>query len=87
MTLDETPSTPVAQAEALGHSMVWDPTFLGHDRWTCDRCGRAVVKPHGLPYGSAIEVECDRSAQKFIDDHIKIIRVQLPPPRQKKIER
>lgn len=51
---------PVALANERGHTVEPDPP---HDlsraqRWTCTRCGDAVLKYAANIYGSAVERDC-----------------------------
>lgn len=53
--------TPVERAAALGHDCIDDPpsgAFTSASRWTCTRCGRAVIRNGNVVYGSAIERIC-----------------------------
>lgn len=53
---------PMQRAEALGHTVKWDPPFASSaSRWTCTRCQAAVLKNRGHVYGSAIEKTCDQA--------------------------
>ncbi len=52
--------TPGERAADRGHVVVSDPP---HDlsagrRWTCRKCGAAVIDYRGNVYGSAIEQDC-----------------------------
>jgi len=52
---------PVRRAETLGHTPEWDGWTYGLSnvgRWTCTKCGRAVLDSGSAVYGSAIEQEC-----------------------------
>ncbi|KAB8186908.1 hypothetical protein FH608_046310 [Nonomuraea phyllanthi] len=57
-----TSQSPVQHAEALGHTMEWDPPFASSaSRWTCKRCEAAVLQNRSHVYGSAIEKTCDQA--------------------------
>lgn len=47
-------------AAALGHELEWDPPheLSNARRWTCKRCGRALLCFQGNWYGSALETQC-----------------------------
>lgn len=54
----------VEKAKGLGHTMISDPP---HElsrawRWSCNKCGRAVLSCNGNVYGSAMEKDCDGGA-------------------------
>jgi hypothetical protein len=52
-----------AQAKSLGHDMEHDPPaneLSRVARYTCSKCGRAVLANGGTVYGSALEVECKK---------------------------
>lgn len=48
------------RAEALGHEPESDPPFgmTRAERWTCTRCGDAVLKYNDNIYGSAVDEVC-----------------------------
>lgn len=48
----------VRPATERGHLMAEDDTFTGLPRWTCARCGRAVIRNGSTVYGSAKENDC-----------------------------
>ena len=50
----------VDKAAQDGHVMVSDPpaAISSVSRYTCSRCGRAVLGNYTVAYGSAIEGEC-----------------------------
>lgn len=49
----------IDRAKVRGHAVEYDgPTVGGADRWTCTRCGRAVLWASGPMYGSALIYEC-----------------------------
>ena len=51
----------IDRAKVRGHAVEYDgPTLGGADRWTCIRCGRAILKAGGPFYGSAKDEECAR---------------------------
>lgn len=55
--IDDT--TPVTRANARGHEVENDgPTLGGASRWTCRRCGRAVLRYANNVYGSAVDEDC-----------------------------
>ncbi|WP_436759402.1 hypothetical protein [Streptosporangium sp. V21-05] len=56
--------SPVQRAEALGHTAKNDPphALSAVSRWTCTRCGAAVLSRAGVVYGSAIEQTCEQYA-------------------------
>jgi hypothetical protein len=47
---------PVRLAEEQGHTVTWDPGPI--ERWTCDRCGNAVLRYGTNIYGSAVTEPC-----------------------------
>jgi len=51
---------PVVVAEALGHAVEWDPpaALTEARRWTCSRCGDAVLDYRGNIYGGAANRSC-----------------------------
>jgi hypothetical protein len=49
---------PVRLVEELGHTPVSDPGGYA-DRWTCEACGRAVLRAGCNIYGSAVEQRCE----------------------------
>lgn len=52
----------VEKAKGLGHNMISDPpdTLTGQlDRWSCNKCGRAVLSCNGNVYGSAMSMPCE----------------------------
>jgi len=51
----------VEHAKKRGHELVYDPpanTLSRAARYTCRKCGRAVLATGGPAYGSAIEEDC-----------------------------
>lgn len=50
--------TPAKRAASRGHTVVWDPSFTGKERWTCTACFCAVLRHNGNVYGSAVETDC-----------------------------
>lgn len=58
--------TPVEMAERLGHTVENDPpaALTATERWTCKRCGSAVLRAGtGNVYGSAVEETCDEAME------------------------
>lgn len=57
-------SDPIERANALGHSVESDaPHGLSRaERWTCPKCGLAVLRYAGNVYGSALEDTCGASS-------------------------
>lgn len=51
---------PVKRAAEKGHTVESDPPFglTRAERWTCTKCGRAVLRYLGHIYGSAVEEVC-----------------------------
>lgn len=47
---------PVRLAEEMGHDVYWDPG--SQVRWTCKRCGNAVLVVGVNIYGSAVTERC-----------------------------
>lgn len=43
-----------------GHAVEWDPpaALTSVTRWTCTRCGSAVLVRHDIPYGTAYTEDC-----------------------------
>jgi hypothetical protein len=58
-TLHLTPT----EALTRGHALVWDPpaAMTGAERWTCQRCGRAVIRYSGVVSGAAAETDCQEA--------------------------
>lgn len=55
---------PARRATELGHTMENDPPFASSaSRWTCTRCGAAVLHNGGHVYGTAVEETCDQVRQ------------------------
>lgn len=54
----------VTRAEALGHWVEHDPpaAMTAARRWTCARCGAAVLDYLGNIYGSAVEKMCEEES-------------------------
>jgi len=52
-----------AKATANGHTVEWDPpaSLTAARRWTCTRCGDAVLDYNGNVYGGAVDRTCDES--------------------------
>jgi hypothetical protein len=48
---------PARLARQFGHQPAWDPGT--QQRWTCNRCGRAVLRVGTNIYGSAVRERCD----------------------------
>jgi hypothetical protein len=50
----------VIRALCRGHAVTYDPThgLSSVLRWTCTRCGQAVLDNRGHVYGGAIEADC-----------------------------
>lgn len=50
----------VDKARASGHDLEHDPPHLlsSMDRFTCRKCGRAVLGNHSTAYGSATDGPC-----------------------------
>lgn len=49
----------ILKAVALGHNVEYDPpAFSSVNRWTCSRCGQAVLVNGSVIYGSATTDEC-----------------------------
>lgn len=53
-------SDPAARAAALGHDVKPDPPheMSRAERWTCTRCGGAVIRYNGNVYGAAVDYTC-----------------------------
>lgn len=60
---DRTVEPAVAKAIENGHTVEWDApgAVTAVRRWTCKRCGDAVLDNCGHLYGGAIERTCDES--------------------------
>jgi hypothetical protein len=52
-------------ATSRGHDIEWDPSATGVARWTCKRCGRAVLIHNGVTWGSATENDCEKKDGVF----------------------
>lgn len=54
-------SAPVEMATARGHTVEYDQPAINTraERWTCTRCGLAVLRFCGNIYGSATEQDCE----------------------------
>lgn len=48
---------PIRLAEEMGHAVEWDPGR--HARWTCTKCGNAVLRVGVNIYGSAVTERCE----------------------------
>lgn len=57
-------------ARAGGHELEHDPphALASVDRYTCKRCGRAVLGNYGHAYGSAAEGPCPKAAQPPMEE-------------------
>ncbi len=57
------PEPAVAKAAEKGHTVQWDPPWgmTAARRWTCTRCGDAVLDYCGNVYGGAVDRTCDES--------------------------
>lgn len=53
----------VARATEKGHNVEWDAPagMTAVRRWTCTRCGDAVLDNRGHLYGGALDRTCDES--------------------------
>jgi hypothetical protein len=57
---DERMSRAQEIALQLGHDVESDPPFMSSaSRWTCKRCGRAVLQNGRVVYGQASEERCE----------------------------
>ncbi|HEX2880365.1 MAG TPA: hypothetical protein VHO25_12610 [Polyangiaceae bacterium] len=55
----------VAAAQATGHVLVEDPSgFASVGRYTCSRCGKAVLGNSRVAYGGATESPCGRVEER-----------------------
>lgn len=57
----------VAEAAEKGHTVEWDPPpgLNAARRWTCTRCGNAVLDYRGNVYGGALQITCDESIARW----------------------
>lgn len=56
---------PITVAESLGHTVESDPpaAITAAERWTCTKCGDAVLRYRDVIYGSASAKECTGATQ------------------------
>lgn len=59
----------VAAATEKGHTVEWDAPagMTAARRWTCTRCGDAVLDYCGNVYGGAVDRSCDESMEFWKD--------------------
>jgi hypothetical protein len=57
----------VVAATDKGHVVAWDPPagLTAARRWTCTRCGNAVLDYQGDVYGGALQITCDESIARW----------------------
>lgn len=65
--LPEYEEPAVAAATEKGHTIEWDPpaALTAARRWTCRRCGNAVLDYQGNVYGGALQITCDESIARW----------------------
>lgn len=64
--LQEWLDRPVTQANARGHDVEPDPPagLTRAERWTCSKCGNAVLRNREVIYGSAVSEDCRRGDEE-----------------------